>query len=542
MVYPNKKALITAKEQPMNTTNTTNKIGFAEYRMRVEREAFDLINELEDRKVELKKEASFFTDDEDFENVIAAKELEDIDIQLEELEKSIAEHYKESFRDNPKDILQAIKATLPSCDVKSFQSILKIRKQFYENLLTEYENEKLPMFADYFKKSCEENFATFYVFVSDNIKTELEVAKAYGYGEDAEKLVFDYVSKYYKQEIPAYEKVLNAPATNALGLLPNRKMDTDPATGDMHAVITSGKHNIVFTIDNTGSNLPAAQADKVFDAFIRKLSKSVKYKDTPEGIWKARSQVLSVKEYMELCGLSDAKSAKEQLAQSLQWLYHVSAEWEETVYDDFETGKRLKTPVVHHWQARIFDSIGEDKSNPVKRGKMYVKFNPDIVTNLSYGYVAEKPTALFRINQRINPNSYQIGTKLALHKNMNLTRPNENRIGVRTLLESLPNIPSYDEVMQGSRHITRKIIAPFERDLFALVDDYGVCEDIHYCNSKGIPLTDEQLSDYGYDEWINWYVEFTLKDYPEQAERRREIAAVKEEKRKLKAKRKAKRG
>lgn len=526
----------------MKPTNARNIISFAEYRTNIEHEAFDLITELQERKAELQKESSFFNNDEDFEDVLAVKELDEIEIQLEELEKGIAEHYRESFRANPKDILQAIKGTLPSFDVKSFQGILKIRRQFYDNLLTEYKDGELPKFADYLKKTCEENFATFYNFISDNLRTELEVAKYYGYGEEADKLIFDYVSKHYKQEIPAYETVLNAPATNALGLLPNRKMDTDPATGDMHAVISSGKHNIVFTIDSTGSNLPAAQADKVFDAFIRKLSKSVRYKDTPEGIWKARSQTLTVKEYMELCGLSDAKSAKEQLAQSLQWLYHVTAEWEETAYDDFETGKRLKTPKTIHWQARIFDSIGEDKNNPVKRGKMYVKFNPDIVTNLSYGYVTEKPTALFRINQRKNPSSYQIGTKLALHKNMNLGRLNENRIGVRKLLESLPNIPTYDEVMQGSRHITRKIIAPFERDLFALVDDYGVCEDIHYCNSKGIPLTDEQLSDYGYDEWINWYIEFSLKDYPEQAERRREIAAVQEEKRKLKAKAKAKRG
>ena len=37
-----------------------------------------------------------------------------------------------------------------------------------------------------------------------------------------------------------------------------------------------------------------------------------------------------------------------------------------------------------------------------------------------------------------------------------------------------------------------------------------------YCNSGGFPLTDEQLRDYDFKDWLQWLVEYTLPaDYPE---------------------------
>ena len=52
----------------------------------------------------------------------------------------------------------------------------------------------------------------------------------------------------------------------------------------------------------------------------------------------------------------------------------------------------------------------------------------------------------------------------------------------------------------------------------ALVDDYDIIENWHYCTKNGEFLTDEQLQNYDYSEWIEWLVEFRLKDYPHQVE------------------------
>ena len=52
-------------------------------------------------------------------------------------------------------------------------------------------------------------------------------------------------------------------------------------------------------------------------------------------------------------------------------------------------------------------------------------------------------------------------------------------------------------------------------------------DDWHYCNPNGTPLTDEQIESYSYDKWINWLVDFTFADYPDQSERIKKISDIK---------------
>ena len=81
-------------------------------------------------------------------------------------------------------------------------------------------------------------------------------------------------------------------------------------------------------------------------------------------------------------------------------------------------------------------------------------------------------------------------------------------------------MPTYDEVMNadGDRHIEKRIIRPFERDMNALVDEYDILETWHYCTKNGEMLTDEQLQNYDYSDWNEWLIEFYLKEYPQQTE------------------------
>ena len=125
---------------------------------------------------------------------------------------------------------------------------------------------------------------------------------------------------------------------------------------------------------------------------------------------------------------------------------------------------------------------------------------------------------------------------------MNIGKNNSNRIKIRSLIQDLPDLPTYDEVMQDASdgHIEQRIIKPFEKNLQALVDDYDIIENWHYCTKNGEFLTDEQLQNYDYSEWIEWLVEFRLKDYPHQVEMMRLTEQIERNKNSKKAKKEKK--
>lgn len=152
-------------------------------------------------------------------------------------------------------------------------------------------------------------------------------------------------------------------------------------------------------------------------------------------------------------------------------------------------------------------------------GRIVLSLSMKMARYFATAYIMPYPYNLLTINSNNNPHSYFIGRKLALHHNMNIGKPNSNRISVRSLIATIPDLPKYDEVMSESRQITKRIIQPFERDLIALQDKYGILKSWRYCNSGGEPITDAQAEKYDYDTWIEWLVEFELDDYPDQSER-----------------------
>ena len=98
---------------------------------------------------------------------------------------------------------------------------------------------------------------------------------------------------------------------------------------------------------------------------------------------------------------------------------------------------------------------------------------------------------------------------------MNAGKKNEDIIAVKTLLAVAPNLPSYEEVMNTDRAISRRIIEPFERDMDALEDTLTWT----YCHSNNTPLTDEELSSMSYDTFISLLIKIDWKQYPDQTAR-----------------------
>lgn len=227
---------------------------------------------------------------------------------------------------------------------------------------------------------------------------------------------------------------------------------------------------------------------------------------------KDKTVIIPLKEYMSLTGLKDTKTAREQLSDAAERIISVSVEYKQT---------KGKNTVTFFSKDNLFQHA------TYSRGKVEV-----LLSDRMWLYLRDHSNPMpfnkniFRINGNNNPNAYYFATKLFNHHNMNLTKPNANRISVSTLLKGAPSIPSHDEVLAGNGNTTARIVERFERDLDALVD-LGILESWEYCNSKGEPLADEQIDLKNYDVFSQLLINFELKDYPDQTERIKKMQAAK---------------
>lgn len=324
-------------------------------------------------------------------------------------------------------------------------------------------------------------------------------------------------------ETKDYHNILHGKPTNALThssktRSSKRKYTVDPFTDTGSLLTANGVQIFLRNFNNIRLNV---QTHKVLDALTMKLTRSLPYGEaTAEQIQKHRAVELSVNEYMNLCGLKDKEKAQKQLKEAILTLYSISLEWNEPC-PTTSKGKKNRTDSGLHHSLRIADhTIADMSRDPIKNGKVIFKFTFDLVEYLNQAFIMPYPDKLLTINSKYNPHGFHIGRKLGEHHNMNIGKANANRISVKALLEALPDLPSYESIMSGnSRSVTQKIIKPFERDLIALKDEYDILASWYYCNSGGAPLTDEQVESYRYDDWIQWLIEFELKDYPDQSKR-----------------------
>ncbi len=92
------------------------------------------------------------------------------------------------------------------------------------------------------------------------------------------------------------------------------------------------------------------------------------------------------------------------------------------------------------------------------------------------------------------------------------------------------NIPDYKEIQEQSQGFYRKIVEPFVRDMDALEDVFTW----EYCGKKGRPLTDQELEEFSYDQFIRFNTKITWKEYPDQTKRIEKKKAIIEQKIKAK--------
>lgn len=297
-----------------------------------------------------------------------------------------------------------------------------------------------------------------------------------------------------------YLALLNGTATNELS-----KVNVKKNPVKMNGITNTGtikQGNLTVFIDKcdkvTGGLRPSTS--KLLDICTIQLNKQNNYKDT-ENLNRIVS--FSIEDYLVLCGKnvndSSKKDARKKITEDLDTLYKISLEWTEN------SGKNSK----NFAKTRICEGVG------IKNGKVELKFTEDMARYLNTSYIMQVSPELLKIDER-NGNAYALGRKLLLHYGMdnNIAKGTRNIISVKSCLEFCPDIASIDDVMSKGRQVDQRIKMPLEKALNSLP-----FVDWEYCNSKGKPLTDEQLFSTDYKTFVDTFIHFEILDAPDNTER-----------------------
>lgn len=304
-----------------------------------------------------------------------------------------------------------------------------------------------------------------------------------------------------KEPEQLYLPILNNAATNKLAEMSNAPI-TQRDSITQESMVESGACKL-FIEKYTELLAPRCSVFKLFDMCCIALGKINDYRSKQGAINK--DVQITLEEYMSLCGL-DHKSktardkARRRLHEDLDSLYRFSLEWK-----DPKGGKYADFHKERICQAARFE-----------QGKIKFVFTDKLANALNSSFIGQYPTAIFKLDDR-NRNTYPLARKIAMHacNDHNKEIGTAYILSVETLLASCPDIPSYETVGTKSRAWSQKIREPLEKALDAL-QEFASWE---YCNSKGTPLTDEQLSSTSWTTYSKLLVRFTFKEEPDQKER-----------------------
>lgn len=285
--------------------------------------------------------------------------------------------------------------------------------------------------------------------------------------------------------IPAnFRTIRQGPATNALtkiSTVRNKYISIDDITG-LATIERGGLTVNIADYMSKGIKIKAS-THRLLDAL------TVRFAETGA---KSSTVQMPLKEYMELCGLSDEKEARKQAKEDLEALYSLTLSFK-------GKGKHA----LDFADFRLCDYKG------IANGIIIFNYSLPFYGVLKQYPIMRLPNGYFKLNSKRNPNSPYFLRKISELKNMNATGVNEDLISVQTLLNSTDELPRYEDIASTGR-IDQRIIRPFERDLDALQDILTW----EYCHSKGEPLSAAELSAMDYSTFSELLIKVKWLDYP----------------------------
>lgn len=319
---------------------------------------------------------------------------------------------------------------------------------------------------------------------------------------------FDLTAKFKKWVKEYAEECCLSPyGVTTQGLLPNQLRQVGKRTGsditEGDTLIFNGENVKLafFESDKYKGVAMTVPMQKVLSMYHEELCKKLPLdweelgKVTLEELDQYSSVTITLDKYMELTGTKDKKTARAAIKDACDRLYFLS-------YVAMVKGKTYK--------GRLFSAMVETSYG----GKFEMRYTPDYLRYCATTRPAAFHRGMYRINGKLNPYSWGIGEKLWQHYMMNRGKASGARLSVQRLLEAVPDIPRYDEVVATDRMVNRRIIDPVERDLDEL-QRLGVLKSWEYSNGKGMALSAEQLESMGYNTWGKLYISFVL-DLPPQ--------------------------
>jgi hypothetical protein len=203
---------------------------------------------------------------------------------------------------------------------------------------------------------------------------------------------------------------------------------------------------------------------------------------------------VSLSEYMRLTGTKDEKTARTAIKNACERLTRVM----------------FSVKV----QNRIIQGYYFTKWEYKRGGQIKLFFSTDFIKYCANTSPAYFHRSLYLVNGNNNPYAINIYFKLWQHFMQMRGKTGGGRLLVENIISSVPDIPTYEEVMEGNRVVHQRIIRPFERDMEALVE-LGAVLSWHYSNEAKERVTSEQVAGMDYEEWRGLYVSFEL-DLPDQ--------------------------
>lgn len=311
-------------------------------------------------------------------------------------------------------------------------------------------------------------------------------------------------SPAHKPAAKPFTAMLNGTATNQLT---NINTHANPPIVDAitnTATIEQGTLKVFIDSYSKLTGGLRTSTHKLLDTFAVYLTQQNNYRGNEEHI----NPVVTIPldKYMELCGIPLTKSSKDwtrkKVKEDLETLYHISLEWTET------SGHKTKDFA----KMRLCDKVA------IVRGNIVFSFSLEMARYLTNAYLMQYPMELLKLDER-NPNAYPVGRKLLLHNSIdnNKRKGTANILSVKSLLEVCPDIPTYEQVLATGRQLEQRIKIPLENALNSVSTSINLRWE--YCNSKGIPLTDEQLQATDYSTFINLYIKFDVAGLPDQTAR-----------------------
>lgn len=274
--------------------------------------------------------------------------------------------------------------------------------------------------------------------------------------------------------------------------------------------------------------VPNVSARKLFD-FSRALLAEVNYYGSKANI--QNEVYLDANGYAKLCG--EDFTPKDDTPAELQRVKKRRQYFRKNIKNDLDdlmkvlfTGKEKKgNQETAYSRMRMISSYAtktEDRDG-VKTDIFCITFDTNAAKYLVNSYVLDYPSSLLRIDNR-NPNMYSLAMKMIEHSSIdgNDRRGTSGTISVRTALENMVKITSYEQQAESQRNWKRLIKKPLE-DILDGLKAISVLDKWQYRQPRAnkIETLDAiQAGQLSWEEFEDLNIDYIIKDQPDHTARR----------------------